>query len=71
MIAPVVEQAAREAGETAKFFEVDTDQAPDLAARLGILSIPTLVFFHKGKEIGRTVGSTTKAKILDKVKTLN
>ena len=32
------------------------DQCQDLAARFGIMSIPTVVFFQNGKEVGRLVG---------------
>jgi thioredoxin 2 len=36
--------------------KVDTEAAPDLAARFGIRSIPTLVLMHRGREVGRSAG---------------
>jgi thioredoxin 2 len=37
--------------------KVDTEAAPDLAARFGIRSIPTLVLIHRGREAGRSAGA--------------
>ncbi|MDE3838693.1 hypothetical protein C0966_04730 [Bacillus methanolicus] len=38
------------------FYYVDVDQAPELASRFGILSIPTLVLIKNGKETNRSTG---------------
>ncbi|WP_257958640.1 thioredoxin family protein [Bacillus sp. V3-13] len=52
---PVVSAVAEQ--ETAvDFFYVDVDQAPDLASKFGIMSIPTLVQIKNGKETNRSVG---------------
>ena len=37
--------------------KVDTDAVQDLAARLGIKSIPTLAVFAHGREAARTAGA--------------
>ena len=36
--------------------KIDTDQAPDLSQKLGIRSIPTVILFKDGEEVGRSVG---------------
>jgi thioredoxin 1 len=36
--------------------KIDTDQAPDLSQQLGIRSIPTVILFKDGEEVGRSVG---------------
>ena len=42
----------------------DVDVSPGLAARLGIMSIPTVVALRSGKAVGRTSGAKTRADIL-------
>ncbi len=56
MVAPHVDEIARENQGRLLVAKVDTDRAPELAARLGIRGIPTLIFFKNGSEIGRSVG---------------
>lgn len=56
MVAPVVDEIAHEHQGRLLVVKVDTDRAPDLAGRLRIRGIPTLVFFKDGAEVGRSVG---------------
>jgi thioredoxin 2 len=46
------------------FLKVDTEQAPQLAARLEIRSIPTLVLFHGGRELARLSGAMAAPQLL-------
>ena len=39
------------------------DEQPELAARFGVMSIPTLVYFHEGRVVNKTVGVQTLAQI--------
>lgn len=55
--APVFEQAASRAEPRARLIKIDTEAAPDLAARFAIRSIPTLLILHHGKEIARLNGA--------------
>jgi thioredoxin 2 len=57
MMAPVFEQAAARLEPDVRLAKVDTEAAPDLAARFGIRSIPTLVLIHHGREVGRSAGA--------------
>lgn len=54
-LTPILEEVAKEVKEV-NFFKINIDNAQEVAARLEITSIPTLVLFHKGKEIDRVVG---------------
>lgn len=54
-LTPVLEEVAKEVKEV-NFLKINIDAAQEVAARLTITSIPTLVLFHKGKEIDRVVG---------------
>jgi thioredoxin 2 len=56
MVAPFVDELAREHMGKLLVVKVDTDRAPNVSLRLGIRSIPTLIVFRDGKEVGRSVG---------------
>ena len=55
-MSPVVESIASDLSGQLKVAKVDTDATPSLAMRYGIMSIPTLMVFHKGQVIDRLVG---------------
>ena len=63
MVAPVLEKVAEER-EDVVVGKVNVDADGELAARYGVMSIPTLVVFKDGKEINRSVGAKSKAGIL-------
>ena len=69
MLAPILSEVEKETTGVA-FFRVDVDQAPDLARRFGIMSIPTLVFLKNGEEVGRSVGFLRKPELLVKINEL-
>jgi thioredoxin 1 len=56
MLKPILEQLEKEVVGKALIGKIDTDQAPEIAARLGITSIPTLILFKDGKEVKRLIG---------------
>ena len=56
MLAPLLEQLAGELGDRLKFTKVNVDDAPELAAQHNVTGIPTLMVFHGGRVVGRTVG---------------
>lgn len=56
MVAPFVDDIARAHMGKLLVAKVDTDRAPNVSARFGIRSIPTLIVFRGGKEVGRSVG---------------
>ena len=53
---PIVEQLAENAGDKARVVKVNVDEAGDIAEKLGVSSIPTLIVFKNGKEVKRFVG---------------
>ncbi len=63
MLAPVLEEVAKERPELS-IVKVDVDEAGELAARFGISSIPTLIHFKDGKQVGKTLGFMPKPKVL-------
>ncbi len=48
-------------------FKVDIDAEPGLAERFGATSVPTLIFFEKGKEVWRRTGTISKEEIIHHV----
>ncbi len=62
MMAPVVEEIAETHPEI-KVGKVNVDEAPELASRYGVSSIPTLMVFKGGKPVQTTVGVQPKANV--------
>ncbi|HXZ49994.1 MAG TPA: thioredoxin TrxC [Usitatibacter sp.] len=56
-MAPAFEQAAARLAPRVRLAKVDTEAEPDIAGRYGIRSIPTLIAFRNGREVGRTSGA--------------
>ncbi len=56
MLSPVVEAIADQYAGRALVGKVNVDEEPDLAARFGVMSIPTVVFLKNGREFDRKVG---------------
>ncbi|GMV48436.1 MAG: hypothetical protein AMXMBFR66_38340 [Pseudomonadota bacterium] len=63
-MAPAFEQAARQLGARALLVKVNSDDNPQLAARYGIRSIPTLVKIAQGRETARQSGALPAAAIV-------
>lgn len=64
MLAPTVEQIAKEYGDKYKVCKVNVDDEPDLAVKFGINTIPTLLVFKDGKLVETSVGVRTMDYIL-------
>lgn len=56
MLAPVLEKVAGEVKGKAVIGKLDIDHAQKTAANFQITSVPTLIVFKDGKEMGRLVG---------------
>jgi len=63
MLSPVVAEIAAERSATLKVCKVNVDEAPELAARYGITSIPALLLFKGGKVVATSVGYVSKTDL--------
>jgi thioredoxin 2 len=63
MMAPVLDQVARERTGHVLVAKVDTDANPAVSQRFGIRSIPTLVAFRGGAEVARELGALPKPRL--------
>src|SRR5215510_13057113 len=64
MLAPLLEEVDVEQAGRVKFAKVNVDEHPALAARYGIQSIPTLLYFAGGQLRNQTIGAVSKKRIL-------
>jgi len=67
MIAPVVEEVAKDYDGKLKVTKMDVDANPKTAMQYGIRSIPTLLVFKGGQVVEQIVGAVPKRHLVDKV----
>ena len=64
MTAPIVEEIAQEMEGKASVYKIDVDEAPDVAQRYGIMSIPTFFVFKDGQPSKKTLGAQPKEALM-------
>lgn len=62
-LAPTLEAMASDLGEQIAFAKLNVDEAPRLAASLGVRSIPALILFVDGKPVDSRVGQRSRSEI--------
>lgn len=67
MIAPVVEELAVDYDGKAVIGKVDVDSNPEVSAKYGIRSIPTLLVFKNGEIVDKQVGAVPKNVLSQKL----
>jgi len=68
MLSPIVDEVESEVSSFAKVVKVNVDEEPALAAKYGIMSIPTLIAFNNGEITSKSVGLRTKESIVEMLK---
>ena len=68
MMAPAFEQAAAQLAPQVRLAKVNTEQAQNLSMRYNIRSIPSLILFHRGREVDRVAGAMDAGSILSWVR---
>ena len=64
MVAPVLEEIAKERAGELTVAKLDVDANPGTAESFQVVSIPTLILFRDGKPVRRIVGAKGKAALL-------
>ncbi len=67
MIAPHLEELAKEYAGRMKIGKIDIDSYSKTATEYGVMSIPTLIFFRNGKVMGQLVGAVSLAELKRKI----
>ena len=67
MIAPSVHEMAEEFDGKLMVGKVDVDNAPNIAMKYGIRSIPALIFFKGGQPVDQIVGAVPKGVLKSKI----
>jgi len=70
MIAPTIEELAREYNGQLKVCKLNTDDNPDISSQYQIMGIPSLLFFKNGTVIDKIVGAASKKQFKDKIDTV-
>ncbi|NIM00054.1 MAG: thioredoxin [Acidobacteria bacterium] len=64
---PIVHEIAGDYDGRLKVVKVDVDQAPSIAQKFGVLSVPTLLLFKEGAVKDQVVGLVSKQALSDRV----
>lgn len=67
MVAPILDEIAKEYAGQLIVAKVNTDENPGWATRFGVRGIPTMLFIKGGEEIDRQVGAVPKQFIANKL----
>jgi len=67
MVAPTVEELAKDFEGRAKVAKLDVDANGQTAGQYGVMSIPTLIIFKDGQEVDRVIGVTPKETLASKL----
>ena len=70
MVAPIIEELAKEYDGKINVGKCDVEECDDIAAEFGIRNIPTILFFKGGEIVDKMVGAASKSKIEEKFKAL-
>jgi thioredoxin 1 len=63
MIAPAIDALAGEYEGRAKVAKLDVDEAPEVAERYGVQSIPTLLLFKDGRVVEQRIGALPRGEM--------
>lgn len=68
MVSPVVDEVATDMADVIAVAKCNVDENEELALKYDVMSIPTLIIFRDGAEVGRLVGALPKEKLVEEIK---
>ena len=63
MLSPIVDEISAERSDI-KVGKINVDEQPELAAKFGVMSIPTVIVFQNGQNKNKSVGAVPKEQLL-------
>jgi len=63
MVAPVIEELARDYADKAVFAKLNVDENPEIASRYNVMSIPLFMIFKDGKPVEKIVGAVGRGPL--------
>ncbi|BDW10871.1 thioredoxin [Polynucleobacter sp. SHI8] len=63
MIAPILEEVAKEYGDKIQIAKINVDENQEIPAKFGIRGIPTLILFKNGEIAAQKVGALAKSQL--------
>ncbi|MGW0557859.1 thioredoxin [Streptomyces sp. NPDC002926] len=66
-LAPVLSALAAEEADRLKVVQLDVDTNPEIMARYGVLSMPTLMVFRGGEPVKSMIGARPKRRLLQEL----
>ena len=70
MIAPTIEELAKDYAGKIKVGKLNTDENADIASRFKIMGIPTIIFLKDGQKVDQIVGAVPKPQLKSKIDAL-
>jgi thioredoxin 1 len=65
MVAPILEELAKDMADKLEIAKVNVDDNQEIAVRYGIMSIPTLILFKNGNILDQSIGAASKNKMVE------
>lgn len=62
IIIPIIKKIA-ESYDKIIFIKIDVSKSPGLASKMGVMSLPNIIIFNKGKVVSQIIGTTTQKDI--------
>lgn len=70
MVAPIVDELAKEYEGRVQVCKCDIEQCDDAVMKFGIRNIPTIIFVKDGKVVDKQVGAAGKSELINKIEKL-
>lgn len=63
MVAPVLEEIAKERGDELQIVKLNIDENPEVTQKYQVMSIPTLILFKDGEVAHKVIGALPKRRL--------
>jgi thioredoxin 1 len=64
LLTPILDEIGQELGNKIKIAKLNVSDNPQVAGRLGVMGLPTLMVFKNGRQVARRVGFQSKEQLL-------